>query len=95
MYIPTRLNRNREYIKHQRDLSLPLGIYQIYTPTGVFDVWLKQDINIKKYIYIYTFVLYLQTTSKGIFVVYMANTTVCLPHHGINAKPWYNFQTMV
>ena len=44
-HVPTRLNRNREYIKHQRDLSLPPGIYQIYTPAGVFDVWLKQDIN--------------------------------------------------
>ena len=26
---------------------------------------------------------------------YMVNTTVCLPHHDINAKSWYNFQTMV
>ena len=34
------------YIKHYRNLSLPPGIYQIYTPAGVFDVWLKQDINI-------------------------------------------------
>ena len=38
-------------------------------------------------------VLYLRSTSKGVFVVYMANTTVCLlHHHGINAKPW---QTIV
>ena len=44
--VPTRLNHNREYIKHQRDLSLPPGIYQIYTPAGIFDVWLKQDIYI-------------------------------------------------
>ena len=43
-HVPTCLNRNRE---HQRDLhvSLPLGIYQIYIPAGIFDVWLKQDIN--------------------------------------------------
>ena len=40
------LNYNREYIKHQSDLSLLLGIYQIYTPAGIFDVRLKQDINI-------------------------------------------------
>ena len=37
---------NREYIKHQRYLSLPPGIYQIYTPASVFDVWVKQDLKL-------------------------------------------------
>ena len=34
-------------------------------------------------------VLYLWSTSKGMFVVCMVNTTVCLPHHDIKcAEPW-------
>lgn len=36
------------------------------------------------------FMLYLRSTSKGIFMVYVANTTVCLPYHGIISKLWYN-----
>ena len=36
-------------------------------------------------------VLYLQSTSKGIFVVYMANTTVCLPHHHDKCQTMANY----
>ena len=74
-HVPICLNCNRVYIKDQRDLSLPPGIYQIYTPVGIFDVRLKQNINLKKkniYIYIYSFIyLFIYITlllnSKGIY----------------------------
>ena len=55
------LTMSRDYIKHQRDLSIPRAVYHIYNMFGIFELWLQHHINIYKYIYnIYMFVSLVQ-----------------------------------
>ena len=95
------------------DVNLPTSIYIVFV--GVLksvamhtcclcwfsvnlDYWALRHPHCRCYWFI---VLYLWSTSKGIFMAnttvclphHVVNATVCLPHHGINVKQWYNFQT--